>query len=98
MCHVSQLILLIIQVYESSYRCQAVHDIFAPADPLQTLRNLYAMLTLNDSIKLDSRNKERMHNFYEVLLKRFHRVGGQTGNLSSIERRDRAKQLDFLSG
>eukprot|EP00752_Nemacystus_decipiens_P016522 g14767.t1 len=52
----------------------------------------------NHSIKLDSRNKERMHNFYDVLLKRFRRVGGQTGTLSPAERQDREKQLDFLSG
>ncbi|CBJ25573.1 similar to RIKEN cDNA 2610033H07 [Ectocarpus siliculosus] len=52
----------------------------------------------NHSIKLDSRNKERMHNFYDVLLKRFRRVGSQSGKLSSAARQDRAKQLDFLSG
>ncbi|CAM9297716.1 unnamed protein product [Pylaiella littoralis] len=52
----------------------------------------------NHSIKLDSRNKERMHNFYDVLLKRFRRVGSQKGKLSPAERRDREKQLDFLSG
>eukprot|EP00903_Cladosiphon_okamuranus_P007894 g7626.t1 len=52
----------------------------------------------NHSIKLGSSNKERMHNFYDVLLKRFRRVGGQTGTLSLAERQDREKQLDFLSG
>lgn len=50
------------------------------------------------SINLDSRNKERMHNFYDVLLKRFRRVGGQVGQLSSATSDDRATQLDFLSG
>ncbi|CAM9522905.1 unnamed protein product [Laminaria digitata] len=51
----------------------------------------------NHSIKLDSRNKEKMHNFYDVLLKRFRRVGGQSLKLSSTERQDRESQLDFLS-
>lgn len=53
-----------------------------------------------NSIKLDSHNKEKMHNFYDVLLKRFRRVGSQTekGKLSFTERQDRKKQLDFLSG
>lgn len=50
------------------------------------------------SIKLDSRNKEKMHNFYDVLLKRFRRVGSQTGKLSSTEQQEREKQLNFLSG
>lgn len=38
-----------------------------------------------------------MHNFYEVLLKRFRRVGAQTAKLSR-ERQDREKQLNFLTG
>lgn len=50
-----------------------------------------------NSIKLNSHNKERMHNFYDVLLKRFRRVGGETGNLSPAERQDRETQLDFMS-
>lgn len=54
-------------------------------------------LCILNSIKLDSRNKERMHNFYDVLLKRFRRVGGQAGDLPA-ERQDRQKQLDFLTG
>ena len=53
--------------------------------------------TLHGSIKLDSRNKEKMHNFYDVLLKRFRRVGAQSLKLSPTERQDRESQLDFLS-
>ncbi|CAM9222490.1 unnamed protein product [Choristocarpus tenellus] len=65
------------------------------ADDINTIMS---RIHKNHSIKLDSKNKERVHNFYDVLLKRFRRVGDQAARLPAGGAMDRAKQLDFLSG
>ncbi|CAM9493430.1 unnamed protein product, partial [Hapterophycus canaliculatus] len=70
-------------------------ELATSADEINTILD---RIHKNHSITVDSRNKERMHNFYDVLLKRFQRVGDQTGKVSSAEQQDREKQLIFLSG
>ncbi|CAN0101506.1 unnamed protein product [Scytosiphon promiscuus] len=69
-------------------------ELATSADEINTILD---RIHKNHSIKLDSRNKEKMHNFYDVLLKRFRRVGSQTGKPSSAEQQDREEQLNFLS-
>ncbi|CAM9849880.1 unnamed protein product, partial [Phaeothamnion confervicola] len=49
------------------------------------------------SVRLDGRNKEKMHNFYGLLLRRFQRVGQQAVQLPPGGPMDRTVQLDFLT-
>ncbi|KAG5189025.1 nucleolar protein 14 [Tribonema minus] len=50
----------------------------------------------NHSVKLDRRNLEKMQNFYDVLLKRFQRLGDQIATQRGGPM-DREKQLEFLT-